>query len=113
MQLTFTTEAKTKLQTMMEPNAVLLLDLDDGIGPLSKVLLENGLAYRLFVCTPEQVPASFSNHLQTTIGPLYFNTETEFYMDENMQIVYKKAQNRFELHSEQAILEPSLEVVSL
>ncbi|MCF6160505.1 hypothetical protein LDK33_03485 [Furfurilactobacillus rossiae] len=45
MDLVFSDEAQTKLASKMTDDDALLLDLDDGIGPLSPYLKENGLMY--------------------------------------------------------------------
>ncbi|MYV16164.1 iron-sulfur cluster biosynthesis family protein [Furfurilactobacillus milii] len=113
MKLSFSHEAQEKLASKMAAHEVLLLDLDDGIGPLSPVLGENGLMYRIFICPQAKIPDDFTEQFQTSLGPVYFTDETAFYLDENMEITYKKVQNRFELQSDQAILESNLNIIRL
>ncbi|MCF6418253.1 MAG: iron-sulfur cluster biosynthesis family protein [Furfurilactobacillus sp.] len=113
MDLVFSDEAQTKLASKMTDDDALLLDLDDGIGPLSPYLKENGLMYQLFICPKTKVPSSFTKHFQTSLGPVYFTDVTEVYLDEHMKITYKPVQNRFELQSDQQIMESSLDLVNL
>jgi len=58
----------------------LVLDLDDGVGPFSKVSLENGLKFNLLVVRNDLIPNDFDNAINSKEGLIFFNGDTGRYL---------------------------------
>lgn len=110
MKLTFTTEAISKINALKTTNDQLVLDLDDGIGPFSSLLMENGLKYRLLIVPAELVPANFDGTLTSNAGSIRFNADTGRYLDSTMQVNLNARLGTFQLSGNSGLLEPNLPI---
>ncbi|WP_057879538.1 iron-sulfur cluster biosynthesis family protein [Companilactobacillus kimchiensis] len=110
MRLTINAEAMARINEIRTSNDKLILDLDDGIGAFSKLLMENGLKYQLLVVRADLVPAGFEKKLDSTVGPIFFNRDTEWYLDSEMRIDFKANTDSYRLWSTNGLLEPQLPI---
>lgn len=85
MYLTVTTEAKEKLAPFADFD--LLLDYDDGVGPLSKTgscTLDGG--FRIIAVKPGTYAKDYSETLDSDLGPVRYKDYTDMFMDNNMKL---------------------------
>lgn len=110
MKLTIGKEALLKIKQLTGPDDILLIDLDDGIGEFSKLLMENGLKYQLLIVDKKTLPKEFDHTLTSNAGTVYFNKDTEWYLDPEMHIDFKANTNSFRLWSTNELLEPQMPI---
>jgi len=91
----------------------LVLDLDDGTGPFSKKLLENGLSYRLIFCHEKPDLSYFTHSIATNAGEIYFSEATKWYLDQDMQVRFNPHYNVLQLFSESTLLEFDVKLVTV
>lgn len=85
MYLTVTDEAKEKLATFTGKD--LLLDYDDGVGPLSKTgscTLDGG--FRIIAVNPGEYTKDYAGELDSDLGTLRYKDYTDMFMDNNMKL---------------------------
>lgn len=105
MNLKFSKDALKKVSKYIDSNAKLVLDLDDGVGPFSHELLENGLAYCLIILHESKVPDSFTYEIKSELGTIYVANDTEMYLENEMHIIYDTQWDRLKLITNSGVLE--------
>lgn len=114
MQLTFTTDAITRLERYLAPSKKILLDFDDGVGPLSKVgtcSLDGG--YRLiFVPQTLDLP-DYNYRLDSNLGDVFIKDYSKVQFDDQMEVRFNPNYFTLPLVSRQRILTDNLEVLDL
>ncbi|WDF82120.1 iron-sulfur cluster biosynthesis family protein [Lacticaseibacillus pabuli] len=112
MKLSLCVDAIRKLEAYQAPDTQILIDLDDGVGPYSTLLMENGLKYRLLVVPADSVPADFNHTLVSEVGPIRFNDATAMYLDNTMSLRFDAKRDAFQLWSNAGLLESDLPILS-
>ena len=74
MKLTITDEAATKLRPFFgDPNAIVLLDFDDGVGPFSKVgVCSLNQAFQLVIVDKDEDIHDYNEKIVTELGDVYY-----------------------------------------
>lgn len=108
MKLQFDPQTTTKLKSLMDTNKLLIIDMEDGVGPFTNQLFENGIRYRILVIERDSLPTSFDEVADSNLGPVYFNSSTGIYLDEEMWTTYIPKYQISELWSQKALLESKL-----
>ena len=88
MKLTITDEAATKLRPFFEdPNAIVLLDFDDGVGPFSKVgVCSLNQAFQLVIVDKDEDIHDYNEKIVTELGDVYYKGYSDMYLDQVMQL---------------------------
>ncbi|KRM17402.1 hypothetical protein FC40_GL001174 [Ligilactobacillus hayakitensis DSM 18933 = JCM 14209] len=90
MELFVTDTAKEKLQKYIDdPKAQLILDFDDGVGPLSlegSCTLNNN--FRVVVVDPkdDSYKKDYEKSMPSNIGPFLYKGYSEMYMDKKLKL---------------------------
>ena len=86
MELNISAQAAARLAPLLRADRVLILDLNDGIGPYSQRCPDAKQAkFSLLILPRRNVPDVFDAHLDSPVGPVliksyaagFFNSETE------------------------------------
>lgn len=88
MKLTITDEAAAKLRPFFEdPNATVLLDFDDGVGPFSKVgVCSLNQAFQLVIVDKDEDIHDYNEKIVTELGDVYYKGYSDMYLDQVMQL---------------------------
>jgi len=103
MKLTITPETLKQINKIMNPNDVLVLDVDDGSGEFSKTYLKH-LEYQLLIVDRKLLPVEFNQTLMSNIGLIYFSKDTEWFLYQNMKIEFKANSSTYRLWSTTGLL---------
>ena len=114
MYLKVTPEAKEKLVSYLNDATVdLLLDFDDGVGPLSpKGACALLTVFRLVVVKTGEYSKDYNAKLASDIGVLRYKDYSATYMDEEMTLVLDPQTQALQLKGNQnGVLAPNLAIV--
>ncbi|MCP0886806.1 iron-sulfur cluster biosynthesis family protein [Ligilactobacillus sp. WILCCON 0076] len=99
MYLTITQEAKNKL--VKYNNKDLLLDYDDGVGPLSKVgVCSLDSSFRILIVKKGNLNKDYEGKLDSDIGVIRYKDYTDMYMDDNMYLTVNPVNKMLRLTSD-------------
>lgn len=91
MQLTFTDAAKERVEKYLGPDKKLLLSIDDGVGPFSKMgTCAQGGAFQLIVVNKRAHFTDFDAVLDSNLGPVEYKGYSKDQMDPAMKIGFNK-----------------------
>lgn len=86
-RIEMTSEVKAKLQPYVDEGKVLLLDLDNGLGPYSD---EGNCAlvtkFRFIAIDPDAPKSDYEIALDSDLGPIYFKKIADDYIQKDMQL---------------------------
>lgn len=114
MYLTLTDAAQEKILPYMKEKAVLVLDLDDGVGRYSKVgncALDT--SFRLLLLDQMQDTADYGLTLDSSIGAIAVKDYSERYLDNQMTLDVDARLHTFVLTSPSGVLDSNVPLVDL
>lgn len=89
MKLTFTDAAKERIEKYLTPGKKLLLSIDDGVGPFSKMgTCAQGGAFQLIVVNKDAHFKDFDAVLDSNLGPVEYKGYSKDQMDPEMKISF-------------------------
>lgn len=112
MKITFTDEAKKRVERYLGPNKKILLDYDDGVGPFSAIgncSLENG--YQLIFVDQDISLPDFDRALESNIGQILIKGESLPQFEDEMEIRFNQHLFTMPLVSRKGILTDNIEVI--
>ncbi|AEV95432.1 iron-sulfur cluster biosynthesis family protein [Pediococcus claussenii] len=113
MKILFSDDAYEKVRPFFTEDTVGIIDLDDGIGPFSNELLENGLKYQLIIIKKKQLPDSYNILFGSSLGDFYVNADTFRYLETNLKISLNLKWDTMALKANSGLLENNLTLLSL
>lgn len=114
MFLKISDEAQVKLTPYIESKAVLILDLDDGVGKYSKMgVCSLDTSFRLLLLNQLQDKSDFDLTLDSTIGSIYIKDYSKRYLDEEMTLEVDPRLQVFQLKSPSGVLDGNVPIVDL
>lgn len=112
MKVTFTDEARKRIERYLAPGKKILLDYDDGVGPFSAIgncSLESG--YQLiFVDSGVSLP-DFNRALESNIGQILIKGESLPQFEDEMEVRFNQHLFTMPLVSRKGILTDNIEVI--
>ncbi|WP_283601454.1 iron-sulfur cluster biosynthesis family protein [Ligilactobacillus aviarius] len=116
MELKITDEAQAKLKPYFDdPNAVVLLDFDDGVGyrPEEAISCTLNQEFRLLIVRKDRDYHEYNAKLPTVLGDFYYKDYSKSFMDEEMTIVVNSYQQLTLKGKYRGQLTPVLNVLDL
>lgn len=114
MKLTFTKEARGRVQRYLQPGKVMLLDFDDGVGPFSTTgscTLDGG--YRLLFVNANQDLSAYDFAIESNLGIIRIKGESRMQFDSEMEIRFNPHLFTLPLVSRQGMLCENVELLDL
>lgn len=115
--LTFTDEAKKRVEKYLSPDKAIVLDFDDGVGPFSAIGNCNLDAnYRLIFVNKDADLHDFDEKVESNIGDIYIKSEmyANIQFEDQMEVRFNPKYFTLPLMSPtKGILTENLEVVDL
>lgn len=91
MEITFTQAAKERVAKYLGPDKKLLLSIDDGVGPFSKMgTCAQGGAFQLIVVNKSAHFKDFDAVVDSNLGPIEYKGYSQNQMDPAMKIDFNK-----------------------
>lgn len=88
MYLNVEPEAQAKLQRYLDADKDLLLDFDDGVGPLSNVgTCTLASVFRIVAVAKGAEQKDYNKALESNIGTFRYKGYSEMYMDNQMRLI--------------------------
>ncbi|OTN89458.1 hypothetical protein A5819_001950 [Enterococcus sp. 7E2_DIV0204] len=107
-------EAQIKLTPYIERKAVIILDLDDGVGRYSKMgVCSLDTSFRLLLLDQLQDKSDFNLSLDSDIGSVYIKDYSKRYLDEEMTLEVDPRLQVFKLKSLSGVLDGNVPIVDL
>ncbi|MBO0430923.1 iron-sulfur cluster biosynthesis family protein [Enterococcus sp. DIV0660C] len=114
MYLKISTEAQERLQKYLDEEAVVILDLDDGVGAYSKMgVCSLDTSFRLLVLDKAQKKEDYQLVLDSDVGELYVKDYSKMYMDEAMTLSLDTRLGVFKLSGPSGMLDSHVQLVDL
>ena len=114
MFLKVSDEAQVKLTPYIHDQAVIILDLDDGVGKYSKMgICSLDTSFRLLILEQLQDKSDFDLTLDSDIGAVYIKDYSKRYLDEEMTLEVDPRLQVFKLNSPSGILDGNVPIVDL
>ena len=114
MFLTISDEAQVKLTPYIESKAVIILDLDDGVGKYSKMgVCSLDTSFRLLILDQMQDKSDFNLTVDSSIGAIYIKDYSKRYLDVEMSLEVDPRLQVFKLKSPSGILDGNVPIVDL
>lgn len=114
MFLNISDEAQVKLTPYLEENAVIVLDLDDGVGKYSKMgVCSLDTSFRLLLLDQLQDKTDFGLTIDSGIGAIYIKDYSKRYLDEEMTLEIDPRLQVFKLKSPSGVLDGNVPIVDL
>ena len=116
MELKITDEAQAKLKPYFDdPNAVVLLDFDDGVGyrPEEAISCTLNQEFRLLIVRKDRDYHEYNAKLPTVLGDFYYKDYSKSFMDEEMTIAVNSYQQLTLKGKYRGRLTPALNVLDL
>ncbi|EOI00148.1 hypothetical protein UAW_00162 [Enterococcus haemoperoxidus ATCC BAA-382] len=114
MYLKISDEAQVKLTPYIESKAVIILDLDDGVGKYSKMgVCSLDTSFRLLLLDQLQDKSDFNLTVDSDIGGIYIKDYSKRYLDEEMTLEVDPRLQVFKLKSPSGILDGNVPIVDL
>ncbi len=99
MYLKVEPEAQKKLQPLLDEGKDLLLDFDDGVGPLSNVgTCTLASVFRIVAVSPGAEEKDYNKSLNSNIGTFRYKGYSEMYMDDQMRLEINPVNKTLSLH---------------
>lgn len=114
MFLKVSDEAQVKLTPYINDEAVIILDIDDGVGKYSKMgVCSLDTSFRLVILEQMQDKSDFQLTLDSDIGAVYIKDYSKRYLDEVMTLEVDPRLQVFKLKSPSGILDGNVPIVDL
>ncbi|MGX7132995.1 MULTISPECIES: iron-sulfur cluster biosynthesis family protein [Enterococcus] len=114
MNIQFSKEAKEKLAPFLSEKAVIVLDLDDGVGKYSKMgVCSLDTSFRLLVLSEEQDLSDYEAAIASEIGKIYIKEYSKLYMAEEMIFTVDQRLQVLKLGSPGGVLDNFVPIVDL
>ncbi|MBO0422753.1 iron-sulfur cluster biosynthesis family protein [Enterococcus plantarum] len=114
MYLKISNEAQVKLTPYIESKAVIILDLDDGVGNYSKMgVCSLDTSFRLLVLDQVQDKSDFGLTVDSDMGAIYIKDYSKRYLDEEMILEVDPRLQVFKLKSPSGVLDGNVPIVDL
>ncbi len=115
MELIVTEEAKQKIQTQINPEDQLLLDIEDGDGPFvdSRITCQIDTSFRLLIVKKdtEKDLSLYSETAETAVGPIRMKKSALMYMDDPTTIAIEPTYNSLQLKGPSGLLKGNLQIL--
>ncbi|EHO54200.1 hypothetical protein HMPREF9104_00189 [Lentilactobacillus kisonensis F0435] len=112
MKLTITDSALDQLRKAFSGDQKLLLSLDDGVGPFSKVgVCSLDTSYDVIAVDKDAKVPDYESRLTTNAGDWYYKGYSKRYLDDDMKLDYTN--NRFKLSGDGGILDGNVDLKDL
>lgn len=114
MYLKITDKAQEKLLRYIEEGAVVILDLDDGVGEYSKVgYCSLDTSFRLLILDKSQSHKDYGESLENNIGDIYIKDYSKRYLDESMTLDFDERLHALQLNGPSGVLDSNVPIVDL
>ena len=114
MYLKITEAARVKLDEYVNEGAVLILDMDDGVGAYSKVgFCSLDTSFRLLILDKSQNRKDYQMALDSDMGVVYIKDYSKMYLDEAMSLDIDPRLGMFKLLGPSGVLDPHVQLVDL
>lgn len=114
MFLKISDEAQVKLLPFLESDAVVILDLDDGVGKYSKMgVCSLDTSFRLLILNRLQDRSDFDLTLDSTIGEIFIKDYSKRYLDEAMMLEIDPRLQTFKLKIPSGVLDGNVPLIDL
>lgn len=114
MYLKVSGEAQAKLTPYIENKAVLILDLDDGVGKYSKMgICSLDTSFRLLILEQIQDKVDFNLTIDSDVGAIYIKDYSKRYLDEEMTLEVDSRLQVFKLKSPSGVLDGNVPIIDL
>jgi uncharacterized protein YqkB len=114
MKLTMSEAVTKKLAGYNLEGSALLLDLDDGVGPYSKLgICSLDTSFRFLLVADNPVPAPYSVTLSSEVGPIYIKDYTLTYFDKEPKLSLNDRFQSIMLETESGVVDRNVEVIDL
>ena len=114
MFLNVSEEVQVKLMPYLEDKAIIVLDLDDGVGKYSKMgVCSLDISFRLLLLDQLQDKSDFGLTLDSDIGAIYIKDYSKRYLDEKMTLEIDPRLQVFKLKSPSGVLDGNVPIVDL
>jgi uncharacterized protein YqkB len=91
-----------------------LLDLDDGVGPYSKLgICSLDTSFRLLLVSDKEIPAPYTVSLSSAVGPIYIKDYTVNYFDQNPKLSLNERFQSIILETESGVVDRNVELIDL
>jgi uncharacterized protein YqkB len=91
-----------------------LLDLDDGVGPYSKLgICSLDTSFRLLLVSDKEIPAPYTVSLSSAVGPIYIKDYTVNYFDQNPKLSLNERFQSIMLETESGVVDRNVELIDL
>lgn len=112
MKVTFTDEAKKRVERYLGPNKKVVLDYDDGVGPFSAIgncSLDSN--YQLIFVDQEVSLPDFDHALESNIGQILIKGESLPQFEDEMEVRFNQRLFTMPLVSRKGTLTDNIEVI--
>ncbi|MFD1902077.1 iron-sulfur cluster biosynthesis family protein [Enterococcus termitis] len=114
MYLNISEEAKAKLMPYVESQAVIILDLDDGVGKYSKMgVCSLDTSFRILLLDQSQDRSDFTATIRSELGTIYIKDYSPRYLDKEMTLDIDPRLQVLKLSSSSGILDGNVPIVDL
>jgi uncharacterized protein YqkB len=114
MFLNISDQAQVKLLPYIEQKAVIILDLDDGVGKYSKMgVCSLDTSFRILILDQLQDRSDFNLTLDSSIGEVYVKDYSQRYLDEEMILDVDERLQVLTLKSPSGVLDNNVPIVDL
>lgn len=114
MYLKITDQAQEKLLAYIEEGAVIILDLDDGVGEYSKVgYCSLDTSFRLLILDKAQSHKDYAEFLENNIGDIYIKDYSKRYLDDAMTLDFDERLHTLRLNGPSGVLDNNVPIVDL
>lgn len=114
MYLKISEKAQERLEKYIQEGAILILDLDDGVGKYSKMgVCSLDTSFRLLLLDKTQEKADFPLAIDSDMGAVFIKNYSKMYMDEMMTLTLDPRLNVFKLESPSGTLDNYVPLVDL
>lgn len=114
MYLNISEEAKQKLMPYAKNDAVIVLDLDDGVGRYSKMgVCSLDTSFRILLLDQAQDRSDFNATVESDLGTIYIKDYSHRYLDKEMTLAVDPRLQVLKLNSSSGVLDGNVPIVDL
>lgn len=114
MELKMSQAVINKLEGYHSNEGALLLDLDDGVGPYSKLgICSLDTSFRFLLVSDKEVPAPYTITLSSAVGPIYIKDYTANYFDQEPKLNLNERFQSIMLETESGVVDSNVEIIDL
>lgn len=114
MKLTVTLAAEERIKPYLNDETRLLLSLDDGVGPFSKVgSCALNIAFEIIAVNKDAETPDYQDVIESNVGPFYVKDYSTKYLDSNLKLDYKANRSALVLSGDSGIIDSGVRVEDL